>query len=66
MEYEQSGSLKTKAIDLLDLNSEQDAAMIAEELSHTEPLITKTRLPQVENLVKSMLFVLQKLFLLFI
>ena len=53
MEYEQSGQLKTKSLDLLDLNPEQDAAVVAEGLSKTEPLITKTRLGQVEKLIKS-------------
>jgi len=58
LEYEQSGQLKTKSLDLLDLKPEQNATVIAEELSKTEPLITKTRLAQVEKLIKSIKFYL--------
>ena len=54
LEYEQGGSVKTKSIDLLDLKPDSDVDSVVDKVFAAEPLITKSRLPQVQQLIQSM------------
>lgn len=53
LEYEQGGTLKTKSVDMLDLNKESNIDDIATKLAAREPLITESRVPQVQQLLTS-------------
>ncbi|ELK17137.1 WD repeat-containing protein 69 [Pteropus alecto] len=52
LEYEKSGKLKTKSIDLLDLSPSTDVNALVEEIQKAEPLITASRSDQVKLLVQ--------------
>lgn len=51
LEYEQGGAVKTKSIDLLDLKPDSNVEKIVSEVFDSEPLVTKSRIPQVQQLV---------------
>ncbi|KAG8135982.1 hypothetical protein E2320_008957, partial [Naja naja] len=51
LEYIQSGELKTKSIDLLDLNTATDVEALVEDIRKAEPLITQSRKDQVVHLI---------------
>nr|KAF6449995.1 dynein assembly factor with WD repeats 1 [Molossus molossus] len=52
LEYEKSGELKTKSIDLLDLHPSTDVNALVEEIQRAEPLITASRSDQVKLLIR--------------
>ncbi|KAM7339491.1 hypothetical protein ACRRTK_000106 [Alexandromys fortis] len=52
LEYEKGGELKTKSIDLLELNPSTDVNNLVEEIQKVEPLITVSRTQQVRLLVQ--------------
>ncbi|XP_048200108.1 dynein assembly factor with WDR repeat domains 1 isoform X4 [Perognathus longimembris pacificus] len=52
LEYEKSGELRTKSIDLLELSSSTDVGALVEEIQKVEPLITTSRTQQVTLLVQ--------------
>nr|KAF6353120.1 dynein assembly factor with WD repeats 1 [Pipistrellus kuhlii] len=52
LEYEKSGELKTKSIDLLDLSPSTDVSALLEEIQRAEPLITASRSHQVKLLIQ--------------
>uniref|UniRef100_A0A8C2NJ66 Dynein assembly factor with WD repeat domains 1 n=1 Tax=Capra hircus TaxID=9925 RepID=A0A8C2NJ66_CAPHI len=52
LEYEKSGQLKTKSIDLLDLDPSTDVSALVEEIQKAEPLITASRSDQVKLLIQ--------------
>ncbi|XP_054113977.1 dynein assembly factor with WD repeat domains 1 isoform X10 [Callithrix jacchus] len=52
LEYEKSGELKTKSIDLLDLGPSTDVSALVEEIQQAEPLITASRTEQVKLLIQ--------------
>ncbi|EPQ17849.1 WD repeat-containing protein 69 [Myotis brandtii] len=52
LEYEKSGELKTKSIDLLDLSPSTDVSALVEEIQKAEPLITASRSHQVKLLIQ--------------
>nr|XP_035930224.1 dynein assembly factor with WDR repeat domains 1 isoform X6 [Halichoerus grypus] len=52
LEYEKSGELKTKSIDLLNLSSSTDVNALVEEIQKAEPLITASRSDQVKLLIQ--------------
>ncbi|KAB1279281.1 Dynein assembly factor with WDR repeat domains 1 [Camelus dromedarius] len=52
LEYENSGELKTKSIDLLDLDPSTDINALVEEIQKAEPLITASRSDQVKLLIQ--------------
>merc|ERR1712179_165089 len=54
LEYEQSKVMKTKSIDLLDLQPESDVSAIVHEIMTREPLITTSRLEQLSNLISKL------------
>ena len=55
LEYEQSKVMKTKSIDLLDLQPESDVTAIVHEIMTREPLITPSRLEQLSNLITKLI-----------
>uniref|UniRef100_H0UTP0 Dynein assembly factor with WD repeat domains 1 n=1 Tax=Cavia porcellus TaxID=10141 RepID=H0UTP0_CAVPO len=52
LEYETNGVLKTKSIDLLELDPSTDVDALVEEIQKAEPLITASRTEQVRLLVQ--------------
>lgn len=46
LEYVQSGQLKTKTVDLLDVDSETDLGALVDEIAAKEPLITQRTKPK--------------------
>uniref|UniRef100_A0A8D1K9R8 Dynein assembly factor with WD repeats 1 n=1 Tax=Sus scrofa TaxID=9823 RepID=A0A8D1K9R8_PIG len=52
LEYEKSGELRTKSIDLLDLDPSTDVNALVEEIQKAEPLITASRSDQVKLLIQ--------------
>ncbi|KAM4835992.1 dynein assembly factor with WD repeat domains 1 isoform 2-T2 [Thomomys bottae] len=52
LEYEKSGELRTKSIDLLELSSSTDVGALVEEIQKVEPLITTSRTQQLTLLVQ--------------
>ncbi|XP_067596425.1 dynein assembly factor with WD repeat domains 1 isoform X2 [Pseudorca crassidens] len=52
LEYEESGQLKTKSIDLLDLHTSTDVNALVQEIQKAEPLITASRANQVKLLIQ--------------
>nr|XP_019592910.1 PREDICTED: dynein assembly factor with WDR repeat domains 1 isoform X2 [Rhinolophus sinicus] len=52
LEYEKSGELKTKSLDLLDLSPSTDVNALVEEIQKAEPLITASRSDQVKLLIQ--------------
>ncbi|KAJ8792775.1 hypothetical protein J1605_019481 [Eschrichtius robustus] len=52
LEYEKSGQLKTKSIDLLELHTSTDVNALVEEIQKAEPLITASRADQVKLLIQ--------------
>ncbi|XP_032713299.1 dynein assembly factor with WDR repeat domains 1 isoform X2 [Lontra canadensis] len=52
LEYEKSGELRTKSIDLLNLSSSTDVNALVEEIQKAEPLITASRSDQVKLLIQ--------------
>lgn len=52
LEYEKGGKLKTKSIDLLELNPSTDVNNLVEEIQKVEPLITVSRTQQIRLLVQ--------------
>ncbi|KAH0624028.1 hypothetical protein JD844_007319, partial [Phrynosoma platyrhinos] len=51
LEYVQGGEVKTKSIDLLDLNATTDVGALVEDIRKAEPLITASRKDQVVHLI---------------
>eukprot|EP00795_Rhopilema_esculentum_P016681 gene16681-8123_t len=51
LEYEQSKTLKTKSIDLLDLKPESDVDAILDDIVAKEPLVTPSKMEQVRKLI---------------
>ncbi|VFV32480.1 wd repeat-containing protein 69 [Lynx pardinus] len=52
LEYETSGELKTKCIDLLNLSPSTDVNALVEEIQKAEPVITASRSDQVKLLLR--------------
>ncbi|CAK7321781.1 Dynein assembly factor with WDR repeat domains 1 [Vulpes lagopus] len=52
LEYEKSGELKTKSIDLLNLSPSTEVNALVEEIQKAEPLITASRSEQVKLLIQ--------------
>ncbi|XP_044096803.1 dynein assembly factor with WDR repeat domains 1 isoform X2 [Neovison vison] len=52
LEYEKSGELRTKSIDLLNLSSSTDVNALVEEIQKAEPLITASRSDLVKLLIQ--------------
>lgn len=53
MEYEQANQIKTRTHDLLHLTTFLNPQDVAVELSTKDPLITKSKIKQVSDLVSS-------------
>lgn len=54
LEYEQSGALKSKTIDLLDLKANSNTEAILQEIISREPLVTPARSDQVRKLIEKL------------
>jgi len=52
LEYEQSGKIKSKSIDFLDLRPDSDVELLADEVVAREPLVMERR-EQVHRLITS-------------
>lgn len=51
LEYEQSGMMKSKSIDLLDLKPTSDVDLLLDDIIAKEPLITPSKMEQVRKLI---------------